>query len=388
MAQDSEGRYWAVGRSYGDGFPATRAVQSAFGGGGTDAVALLLSADGASILFATYLGGEGVDLAYRVAVDDLGSAYLCGWTTSAKFPVTAGALQSEHGGGFDAFIVKLGAGGSGVHYATYLGGARAESALSIVVDARRRAYVTGLTGSSTLGAGIIPKRIGSGGGQDRDAYVARLNEEGTRLEFLSAVGGSGNDSGTALALDASGRVVLFGQTTSTNFPTLNPIQASRAVPAAGEENPSDPRASATVDHFLSVLDSEGGQLRFSTYFGGTGSEDALDLEPYINEEIGLLFTESGDVVVAADGRVWIASSSTSMDLPGSGGTPPPASRSDAYVALLDPSAGRVDFLSYLGGSGDEGVRSLALDSTARLWAAGSSGFSIRAPYFPSSPGVY
>lgn len=384
IAMDGQGNFWVVGRTLGDGFILTNAVQTRFGGGATDAVVLKLSAEGDQVMHASYLGGESVDLARRVVVDDQGNAYVAGWTTSVRFPVTAGAFQTEHGGGFDAFVVKINSEGSRVEYSTYLGGARADTALGIVLDARRRLTVTGLTGSSVFGVATVPRRIGQGSGQDRDAYVARLDPLGSSLDLFTTLGGKGNEAGAALALTSSGDIVVFGQTTSTNFPTLRALQPVKAGAARAGDDTTDPRSSGLVDHFLSVLDSDGTELRYSTYFGGSSSEDSADLEPYINEELGLVFAEAGAVAVAQDGGIWITGFTSSTDLPGSALVPAPAGGAEGYVARLDVSRSQVDFLAYLGASGDESSRSLRLDQAGNAWVAGSTGFPIQPPYFPSS----
>ena len=74
--------------------------------------------------------------------------YVTGYTHSADFPTTAGAYDGTYNGLRDAFVVKLNVTGSGLDYATYLGGENADSCGAIVLDSLGDAYVAGSTQSS------------------------------------------------------------------------------------------------------------------------------------------------------------------------------------------------------------------------------------------------
>ena len=104
---DGSGRIFVVGHTTSSDFPVTAdAVQRNYGGGGDGALALV-SADGAKLLYATYLGGSGDDMIRTIALGPAGAVYLAGSTASADFPVTAGAVQTGYAGGGDAYVVKL-----------------------------------------------------------------------------------------------------------------------------------------------------------------------------------------------------------------------------------------------------------------------------------------
>jgi len=105
---DPSGNIYIVGQSSSRDFPVTSdAVQTEYGGGDGDGVLAVLSPDGGEVLYATYLGGSGVDLIRSVALGPDGAVYLVGKTSSPDFPATDGVLQPSLRGKMNAFVVKL-----------------------------------------------------------------------------------------------------------------------------------------------------------------------------------------------------------------------------------------------------------------------------------------
>jgi hypothetical protein len=162
-------------------------------------------------------------------VDADGNAYVTGFTQSLDFPTTPGAFQTKYGGSGDAFVTKLNAAGSGLIYSSYLGGPGYEDQLgfpgAIAVDASGNAYVTGVTSG-----GAFPTKNAwqpaSGGGTD--VFVTKLNADGSGLVYSSYLGGTGADRGYGIAVDVAGNAYVTGETSSANFPTQNPLQATKA----------------------------------------------------------------------------------------------------------------------------------------------------------------
>src|SRR5262249_26360775 len=141
-----------------------------------------------TLLFATYLGGIGLDEGRGIALDAANNVYVAGVTSSFDFPTTANAPQPDHAGGgdvefpTDAFVVKLNPSGSALLYGTSLGGSHEEFATDIAVDIAGTAYVTGQTGSDDFPNGAPspdptvkgrPFQISRAGAGD--AFVARLD---------------------------------------------------------------------------------------------------------------------------------------------------------------------------------------------------------------------
>ena len=178
------------------------------------------------LAYSTYLGGSNADLGNGIAVDSSGNAYVTGQTASTNFP-TANTIQSKFGGGqADAFVAKLNASGSALIYSTYLGGTGGDAGLGIAVDSSGNAYVAGRTGSTDFPtANPIQSKYGGG---TFDAFVAKLNASGSALLYSTYLGGNSEDDGNGIAVDAAGSAYVAGLTTSTDFPTANPLQSKNA----------------------------------------------------------------------------------------------------------------------------------------------------------------
>jgi hypothetical protein len=193
-----------------------------------EVLVLKVNATGSGLVYGTYFGGSADDYGYGIAIDGGGNAYVTGQTASSDFPVTAGAFQTLPGGLLDAFVAKLNSTGSLLTYSTYLGGGSDDTGRAIAVDASGNAYVTGDTSTNFPVQNPLPY---TGSSSNRDAFVSELNPAGTGLVFSTRLGGNGNisggDKGFAIAVDGSRSIYVAGQTDSTNFPTVHPIQAAQ-----------------------------------------------------------------------------------------------------------------------------------------------------------------
>ena len=170
IAVDSSGTAYITGATLSAGFP-TKAPMDASHNGGYDGFITKLSANGATLVFSTFLGASGDDIPQDIAFSALGEPYITGTTSSSTFPTTTGAYQELFaGGGRDGFITKLVADGSGLSYSTFLGGTSDEIAYGVGLGKDGYTYYTGWTNSSNF-----PTKIGSydaiGG---NDAYLTKL----------------------------------------------------------------------------------------------------------------------------------------------------------------------------------------------------------------------
>ncbi|MEG4818393.1 SBBP repeat-containing protein [Microcoleus sp. K5-D4] len=173
--------------------------------------------------YSTYLGGFGNEIGNNITVDSSGNAYVVGRTTSTDFP-TKNAIQATNAGGAnDAFVIKLGPLGYNAIYSTYLGGSGDDNGHRITLDSANNVYVTGDTTSTNFPTKNAIQSVSGGG---KDAFVTSINSSGSALVDSTYFGGSGDDNGSGIAVDASGAVYVAGSTTSTNLPTANPLQAA------------------------------------------------------------------------------------------------------------------------------------------------------------------
>src|SRR5205807_4671154 len=179
-----------------------------------------------SLSYSTYLGATSFDQVNGIAVDASGNAYVAGFTASAAFPTSAGALDTTYGNRFDGFVSTLGPSGSLV-YSTYIGGSDTDHVEAVAVDLSGRAYVTGQTLSSnfpTTAGAPQPGYKGSG-----DAFVAKLSADGSSLEYSTYFGGSRIDEGRGIAVDSSDNAYVTGQTHSTDLLSVNALQTANKV---------------------------------------------------------------------------------------------------------------------------------------------------------------
>ena len=354
IAVDAAGNAYVVGTTTSTDFPVTPgAAQQLFEGAGIfgDAFISKLNPTGSSLVYSTYLGGNLDDLAEAVAVDALGQAYVAGATRSSNFPVTAGAFQQSYGGGNskvdgaggDGFVTKLDAAGSRFIYSTFLGGSGEDSAVSIAVDGAGDAIVAGGTNSTNFPTtpGSIQGKFGGSsdvGDSAGDAFIAELNPLGSALIFSTFLGGASGDAAASVELDAQGNIYVQGCTSSTNFPTLQPLQGS---PGGGS------------DAFLAKLNPAGTSLLYSTYLGGHG------------DECGLGTADSS-------GFVYLTEGTDSTDFPLVHAFQPYFGNRDGYVAKVDPNGESILYSSYLGGSDFDGPLAIARDPSGNVWIAGST----------------
>jgi len=235
VAVDTSGDAYVAGITGSPNFPVTgTAFDRSCGTDGLcngtyDGFVTKINPTGSALVFSTFLGGSSYDYAAGIVVDSTGSIYVSGNTTSTDFPITASAAQKTFGGMStgcvpgstttcgDVTITKLKANGSGLMYSTYLGGSLDENpGLSMAVDAGGSAYLTGQTSSTDFP--MVSAFSPTYGGGASDAFLTKVNPAGSGFTYSSYMGGSGEDSGSRVALDKFTAAYVSGTTLSTNFP--------------------------------------------------------------------------------------------------------------------------------------------------------------------------
>uniref|UniRef100_Q022E8 Uncharacterized protein n=1 Tax=Solibacter usitatus (strain Ellin6076) TaxID=234267 RepID=Q022E8_SOLUE len=314
--------------------------------GTEDAFVMKLRPNGAR-LYTTFFGGAALDEAKGIAVDLQGNTYVTGNTGSLDFPVK-GPIQAKTGGSGDAFVAKLNPAGALV-YATYLGGGANDSGSAIALDAAGNAYIVGITFSTDF---PTKNPFQAAKGAQQDAFVAKINPAGSSLVYSTYLGGNNVDEGYAIAVDASGNAYVTGYTASTNFPLQSPFRASNA---------------ASVDAFVTKINPAGSALVYSTYLGGTatdyGTAIAVDSSgsAYVT---GIVTSDDFPVVNAIDNKL----ASHAVD--------------DAFVTKFNPSGSALVYSTYLGGGSADDPYAIALDQAGNVYVTGrtnSSDFPLTNP---------
>jgi hypothetical protein len=300
--------------------------------GNGDAFVVKLETTGDALVYSTYLGGSGADTATGLAVA-AGDAYIVGTTTSTDFPTTEDVFQATYGGNSDAFITHLNSSGDALVYSSYLGGRDADFGQAVAVDSSGNAYVTGATQSSDFPL-MNPLQPTKGGGSD--VFVTKINFSGTELFYSTYLGGVQADVGQGIRVDSSGSAYTTGYTFSSDFPIENPYQGS----TAGEP-----------DAFVAKLNAAGSALVFATYLGGSGDDRGL----------GIALDTSGNVYVAGVSR--------STDFPTTVGAIQSANRGerDAFVTKLSSAGSNLVYSTLLGGAGADQANAIAVDSSGNAY---------------------
>ncbi len=276
---DDSGKAYLTGDTSSNDFPVTfNAFQNLYGGPAADAFVTILAANGTPG-YSSFLGGASWDRGLDIAVDDIGNAYVTGFTSSALiltpagvqqgFPFSDGAFQVGNAGGdFDAFFTKINplAAASGLVYSTYFGGENRDEAASIALNAQRQAIIFGTTG---VNQGIfgpeartndfpLLNAIQLQGIGDSDTFIARFDSDGTLL-YSTYLGGDDDEVAHSVVVDDAGIAYVTGTTTSTDFPTVNALQATSAGnedifvtdidPVTDPANLPDLAVTVTIDPF-------------------------------------------------------------------------------------------------------------------------------------------
>ena len=380
VATDFQGNVYVTGVTGSRDFPTANPFQANMLGS-RSAFVVKFDTNNA-VVYATYLGGGALNdvtttftAGHGIAVDGNGNAFVTGYTTATNFPVL-NAFQSVKGSSSfsarNAFVTKLNPAGNGLVYSTYLGGAGSDTATGIALNTNAEAIVTGFTSSTNFPTVNAAQPIYGGNG---DAFVARLNTNGSALLYSTYLGGASyenedlSNSGNAapvgaVAADLDGNAYVTGLTYSTNFPVLNAFQPTNATSFY-------PNYSAA---FVTKL-APSGSLVYSTYFGGRFGD--------LGRAIGVDF----------QGNVYFAGNSVSGHLPtthayqSAFGGNESFQTGDGFVAALDTTGTNLIYCTYLGGSGDDQINGIAVrpedGAVAVTGFTDSPNFPLRAAVQPT-----
>lgn len=321
--------------------------------GGFDAFVAKIKGDGSQIVYSTWVGGNAFDEAYGVAVDSLGNAYIAGTTASTNFNVI-NAMQPNNAGISDAFVTKINPQGSALVYSTYIGGSKLDVAYGIAVDANKNAYITGHTFSDDYPISTALQDVNRG---NADAFVTRINANGAAFVYSTYLGGGQGDFGRGIAVDSSSNAYITGRTASNDFPTSNALQLTNR---------------GNQDAFVAKLNLTGSTLTYSTYLGG-GQDDL---------GFGIAVDGSGNAYVTGDTRSTDFNTKNPLQAANRGGL-------DAFVSKLTTTGSALTYSTYLGGSGEDLGLGVALDISGNAYITGytsSNDYATQSPIQTVSKG--
>jgi Beta-propeller repeat/Secretion system C-terminal sorting domain len=361
IAVDTAGNVYVTGETYSDNFPSENAIQPDFGGDlwvDGDAFVTKLKKDGSSFIYSTYLGGANVDIAYDIAVDFDGNAYVIGETQGNGFPLEK-AMNNVETGWTNAFVSKINSDGSAFIFSTYFGGSTDDEGHGIAVDSDQNIYITGSTWSSDFptSENAYQKAALSG----LDAFVTKLKPDGSDYIYSTYLTGTNNDvnathndQGTSIAVDNIGQVYVAGVTSSPEFPTK-------------PQNVIQPNFGGVSDAFVTKFTADGSDLIFSTYLGGNEGESWVGVEIALDSD--------GNAVVTGVTE----STNFPREIPVLNTLNGP---SDAFVTVISSDGLKLLFSSYLGGSSYDEAKGIAVANNGHIFITGrtsSQDFPLESP---------
>ena len=344
-----------------------------------------------TLTYSTYLGGSTNTEGTAVAADASGNAYVTGATRDVDFPTTPGAYPSpvkdSSGSPLKVFVTKLNATGTAELYSTYFGGSgqsgNGDNAASIALDANGNAYIAGATNSNnfptTTGAYQTTNKTYASGGSA--PFVTKLNPTGTALVYSTYVSGSGDangdgDGASGIAVDSSFNAYIAGTTYSEDFPNTPGVF----------QTGNNAYNNASSNAFVTKLNAAGSGLVYSTYLGGTVSNQTTDGD------------QGNDIAVDGSGDAYVVGEVSSTDFPVRGkpyqginnGTLNQVS--NAFLSEISPTGSTLLYSTYLGGAGvvnsngafGDVASGVSIDSGGNAYIAGQA-YSTK---FPTTPGAF
>ena len=399
IAVDPQGNAYITGFTQSPNFPVTQdALDTTCGSDGAcnpgtlvdgrpfyrnDAFVVKLDPAG-KLVYGTFLGDQESDSGAGIAVDGLGTAYVTGYTQSARFPTTPGAFQSEcrTSGGVagscsqDVFVTRINGAGNDLVYSTRLGGSHPDQGMAIALDVKSgiasAAYITGTTQSTTdfptTPGAFRPIGLGSS-----EAFVTKLDALGHSLLYSSYLGGSDYDDGRGIAVDGAGSAYVIGQTASADFPTVNAFDST----CGSDGDCNFVGTQRYVDVFVSKVNPQGTGLAYSTYLGGSYIEFA------------------GSIAVDGSLNAYVTGETTSTDFPVVNAVQQAnAGGADGFVAKLGPAGNTLDYSTYLGAFASDTGHGISVDGQSNTYISGLAGqdfpttsYAFQKTYPGSSPGT-
>lgn len=303
--------------------------------------------------YSTYLGGSSGDVAQAIAVDSSGNAYVTGFTSSPDFP-SVNPLQAADRAlpSPNVFVAKLSYDGSALVYSTYLGGSGLSApqynvyygdyGYGIAVDSSGNAYVTGDTSSQDF------PTVDALEPTPHNAFVAKLNPTGSALVYSTYLGGSGFDHGYSIAADSSGDAYVTGATTSADFPTANPLQATD-------------HSAHGYNAYVAKFNPAGSALVYSTFLGGSVNDFGRGIAVDSSDNVYVAgYTQSRDFPTA--NPIQAVNHAQYLQAP-----------SNAFIAKLNAVGSALVYSTYLGGSNWDQGNCIAVDASGNAYVGGYAG---------------
>jgi len=414
VAVDTAGNAFVAGFTDSTNFPILNALFPSIAGKlntkvhafPSDAFVAELDPSGSNLIYSTYLGGSGSDMATAIAIDAADNVYVTGFTSSTNFPITnplpfqltgsTNLFLNRIPGTNSAFVTEIAAGGGSLPFSSYLGGAAASTGEGIAVDTAGNIYVSGYTDSTNfpttnflvftnIMVGITNQVSGTNvvngsrlnGSTNRtfnfDAFVTKLQPSGAGFVYSTLLGGLNNDLGYRIACDAGGNAYVTGYSSSTNFP--NTAIGIPGLHTFVETNRNFSLQNNTDVFLTKITNDVSGQagIGYSALFGGKDEDIGY----------GIAVDPAGDAFVTGVTQSTNFPIINPIPFQLTGTTNPALDRltgktvrrrypSDAFVTVFNPGGTAVFYSTLLGGSRTDAGYNIAVDAAGNAFVVGQT----------------
>lgn len=328
-------RLYAVGYTTSLDFPTTPGVYKSTTTN-ADVFVYAVDLNTNQLLFSTFIGGTNSEIGYGIDIAS-NTIIICGQTNSLNFPVTAGAFSSTfNGGNQDGFVTGLSINGNSLQFSTFVGGSDSDVLSKVAVNSQGSIIACGMSRSANFPLGATPAQFLKGNGND--GVIVSLSPTASSLFGGTFLGGNNEDRITNLSISSTNDIVVVGTTSSTNFPLQQPM-----YPTYG---------GGLSDAFITRYNQNLSTVLFSTYFGGN------------NDDVGnaVSFDSQNNIIVGG------TTNSTNIPILNEiyknnrGGN-------DVFLAKILPNR-MLDFSTYLGGTNDDNLQDLAVNSFGNIYITG------------------
>ncbi len=400
IAIDEAGGIYIVGTTDSISFPTTPGSFDETYNGYLDIFVCKVKPDGTTLEYSTFVGGSSEDYGTGIVVDNEGYAYITGYTESFDFPTTRESFDESHNGESDAFVCKLSPDGTTLEYSTFVGGSEVDFANGIAIDDIGNSFIVGSTWN---GITNFPTTTGAynevHNGDHSDAFLCKLNANGSTLDYSTIIGSSESDHGRAIAIDNLGCAYITGMYYDDNY-------KDSTSPFPGNSLEINPPWNFYVNSFISKFSANGSSLEYSVILKSYNAYDiAVDplgctyivgkneyyRQNYLRSEIfvckidangtkleyeasigGKSEDQALGLAIDIDNNAYIIGYTYSPDIPKSEGAFDlrKSWNRDVFICKLNANGSTFEYSTYLGKSQRDSGFDIALDNQGYVYIVG------------------
>lgn len=345
ISVDSEDNMIIIGSIEESDFPITDNCYQSESSGFTDVAIIKLKSDGTELLYSSYFGGEDLDIPRKSLFVNDNTIYFAGFTLSQDYPTTS-SKYSEHKGYFDIFLTKMNISTNEVLFSGLFGGDSEDHINSLEFDQKKNIVFSGYTRSKDF---VVTENAYSKtyfGGYN-DVYIIKLDKVTHEMITSTYFGGNDTEGSYDILFDKQNNMILSLSSSSTDMPTTEGAYQKNIFPSGKYQ---------IQDCFLAILNEDLNEVKAATYIGGRRVESPACMREYDENSVIICgYTNSENFPTTPD----------AMD-PLKGGD------FELMIYIMDKSLEKLHYSTFFGGSFNDYVYEVELNSEKKLYLAGAT----------------